>query len=296
MAIQSKVDRNVGGEEMRSSTNLAGIAALFLIWLAMLLIGGSASALDGRILGLLHAGDRPALSGAAALLTAVGGWVALTVFALLATAFLFLRDRRRKAALLLVVVLGGRMSVELQKYLGGRPRPAELDQLVAVHSKSFPSGHAANSMITCLAIALLLLPRRLAIAAAILLSLLIGLSRIMLGVHWPSDVVGGWAFGLFWTLALVRFAEPRGTRLPASALNPRKETNMADETDRRPDDSAIIDRMEEGPGQSGSSGGNLQRDVAARDEEEQETGEGGVTRVHKSDKPDDGDEPNLPNR
>jgi undecaprenyl-diphosphatase len=281
---------------MRSSTNTAGIAALFLIWLAMLLVGGSGSALDGRILGLLYAGDSPALASAAALLTAAGGWVALTAVALLAAALLFLRNERRKAALLLVIVLGGRISVALQKYLGDRARPAELDQLVAVHSKSFPSGHAANFMITCLAIALLLLPRRAAIAAAILLSLLIGLSRIMLGVHWPSDVVGGWAFGLFWTLALVRFAEPQGTRPPASALNRRKETIMADDTNRRPDDSAVIDRMEEGPGQSGSSGGNLQREVAARDEEEQEIGEGGITRVHKSDKPDDGDEPNLPNR
>lgn len=66
---------------------------------------------------------------------------------------------------------------------------------------------------------------------------------------------------------------------------------------RRHDDSELIDRTEETPGQSGASGGNLQRDVASRDEQDQATGtDGGVTRVHKGDKPDDGDEPTLPNR
>ena len=65
---------------------------------------------------------------------------------------------------------------------------------------------------------------------------------------------------------------------------------------KRPDDSDLIDAMEDAPSQSGASGGNLQRDVASRDELDQTTGDGGVTRARKSDKPDDGDEPTLPNR
>ena len=69
----------------------------------------------------------------------------------------------------------------------------------------------------------------------------------------------------------------------------------------RPDDSEIIDRAEEAPNQSGVSGGNMQREVAARAEEEHEIGSGGdegdsVTRVHGSDKPKGGDTPTLPNR
>jgi undecaprenyl-diphosphatase len=48
---------------------------------------------------------------------------------------------------------------------------------------------------------------RLAAAGAILLSLLIGTSRVMLGVHWPSDVIGGWAFGLLWVLLTLRVAQ-----------------------------------------------------------------------------------------
>jgi hypothetical protein len=70
---------------------------------------------------------------------------------------------------------------------------------------------------------------------------------------------------------------------------------MADRT--RPDDHELVDRMEEAPGQSGVSGGNLQRDVASRAEEAHEIGgETGVTRVHGADKPHKGDRPNLPNR
>jgi hypothetical protein len=69
----------------------------------------------------------------------------------------------------------------------------------------------------------------------------------------------------------------------------------------RPDDSALIDAAEPAPGQSGASGGNLQRDVGTRAEEEHEIGQAGgegdaVTRLHKSDKPRDGDRRNLPNR
>ena len=69
----------------------------------------------------------------------------------------------------------------------------------------------------------------------------------------------------------------------------------------RPDDSALIDEMEEAPSQSGVSGGNLQREIGARAEEEHEIGSGGdegdaVTRVHGADKSKGGDRPNLPNR
>jgi hypothetical protein len=70
---------------------------------------------------------------------------------------------------------------------------------------------------------------------------------------------------------------------------------MADRT--RPDDHELIDEMEEGASQSGVSGGNLQRDVASRAEEEHELGgDTGVTRVQGEDKPRGGDRPNLPNR
>jgi hypothetical protein len=69
------------------------------------------------------------------------------------------------------------------------------------------------------------------------------------------------------------------------------------ERNPRPDDSALIDAMEGAPGQGGTSGGNLQRDVASQAEEAREIGgNAGVTRVTGEDKPADGDEPTLPRR
>jgi len=99
----------------------------------------------------------------------------------------------------------------VQKYWVARERP-DLDlHLVVVKTSSFPSGHATSSMIFYLTLALALTAgsRRqwIAAAVAILLSFLIGTSRVMLGVHWPSDVIGGWAFGMLWVMLTLRLAE-----------------------------------------------------------------------------------------
>jgi undecaprenyl-diphosphatase len=99
----------------------------------------------------------------------------------------------------------------VQKFSIERARPTLEPHLVVVKTWSFPSGHAASSMIFYLTLALALAPegrwRRIAAGAAILLSLLIGVSRVMLGVHWPSDVVGGWSFGMLWVMLTLRRAE-----------------------------------------------------------------------------------------
>jgi undecaprenyl-diphosphatase len=106
--------------------------------------------------------------------------------------------------MLLAVILVGRGITEVEKLAVARPRPELEPHLAIVRTWSFPSGHATSSMIFYLTLALALGAgkpwQRIAAAAAVLLSLLIGVSRVMLGVHWPSDVVGGWAFGLLWVL------------------------------------------------------------------------------------------------
>jgi undecaprenyl-diphosphatase len=111
---------------------------------------------------------------------------------------------------LLLVILLGRALSEVQKYWIARARPDLDPHLVVVKTSSFPSGHATSSMIFYLTLALALAPtpwKRVAAAAAILISLLIGASRVMLGVHWPSDVIGGWSFGMLWVLLTLRFSE-----------------------------------------------------------------------------------------
>ncbi len=77
---------------------------------------------------------------------------------------------------------------------------------MAEYSASFPSAHAANSTVTFLAVAILMTKSRLATVIAVVLAAAVGLSRIILGVHWPPDVIGGWAFA---GLALLLFSKFR---------------------------------------------------------------------------------------
>jgi membrane-associated phospholipid phosphatase len=134
------------------------------------------------------------------LLTALGGAAVLLPFAALVAAVTARRNRAAAIALV-ATVLGGRLLIEVMKITVNRPRPTIDAHAVSVFSQSFPSGHAGNSMITYGAAALFALPERWrapGLAAAALLSLLVGATRPILGVHWPSDVVGGWCFGALW--------------------------------------------------------------------------------------------------
>lgn len=125
------------------------------------------------------------------------------------SAWLAWRGRRRAALALGAAVLGERLISDGLKLLIDRNRPAFDIHPVATHISSFPSGHATNSMAVFLAIALIAVPRanrRPAVLTALTSSLLIGASRPYLGVHWPSDVIGGWALGaalaiIAWTVA-----------------------------------------------------------------------------------------------
>ena len=182
------------------------LCGLLLLWLSMLSLGGPEARLDRLILDAMHRSD---LVPPARILTLLGNWPATTAATLAAAAWLGWKGLRRPAVLLMLITFSGRAMVELQKFAFARARPDAEGHLVAVHSLSFPSGHAANSMLVCLAIALLAAPparRGWAVALALLLSLLIGLTRLVLDVHWPSDLVGGWAFGAGWTLLLMRLA------------------------------------------------------------------------------------------
>jgi undecaprenyl-diphosphatase len=189
---------------------LAGLA-LILVWAAMLAFGGG-TPLDRALLLQLHAGGHPALVRAAWIVTQFGDEAVLLPITALAAVLLIVRRKVHAAVLLLAIALSGRLLVELLKLWTARPRPEASLHLVGTQTWSFPSGHAANATIVGLALALLLVrdPRRrlAALAAAALLALLVGLSRVMLGVHWPSDVVAGWAFGLLGILLLVRLKRP----------------------------------------------------------------------------------------
>lgn len=187
-----------------------GALGLAALWLAMLLLGGGG--LDGVLLLDLYVADTPGLALAAMLFTYLGNGKPLIAITAAVAGWLIYRGRTGAAALLVVATLSGRVLVVLQKLYFARLRPEENLRLVEVSSLSFPSAHAANSTMVFLGIALLAFedPRRRkwALGAALLLSFLIGLSRPMLGVHWPSDVIAGWSFGALWLLLWLRLAGP----------------------------------------------------------------------------------------
>jgi undecaprenyl-diphosphatase len=188
---------------------IATIVILAAIWLAMLLNGGGA--IDRALYEALYAGHRPLLQEIARAFTLLGEPTLLIGAGILLALGLWWVGRGRLGLALLLVTMTGRGLSEAQKYWIARVRPGLEPHLVVVKTSSFPSGHATSSMIFYLSLALVFTAhsrRRVgAAAAAILLSLMIGTSRVMLGVHWPSDVIGGWAFGLLWVLLTLRPAE-----------------------------------------------------------------------------------------
>lgn len=140
-------------------------------------------------------------------ITALGSSTVLTLIVALAVSYLLAIRRRLLAAIVVASVAGGVVLNALLKISFARPRPEIVVPLVNESSMSFPSGHAANSATIYLTLAILLAStrtqphvRHVIIAGALLVTMLVGVSRIYLGVHWPSDVVAGWAVGASWSL------------------------------------------------------------------------------------------------
>lgn len=120
--------------------------------------------------------------------------------------------QRRTAAFLAVSVLGMALVIESAKALADRPRPETA--LTFATSSSFPSGHALGIMVGVLAFLTVLLPRLSglarvwAVVTGAALVLLVGLARVVLNVHHPTDVLAGWALGYLWFLACVKVVPP----------------------------------------------------------------------------------------
>lgn len=140
-------------------------------------------------------------------ITALGGTTVLALMTIMGTAFLLLSRQRAIAAFMFLSILGGWLASTLLKIGIARPRPDLVPHLVEVHDLSFPSGHAMLSAVTYLTLGALLSraqqyreTRIFLISSAIFLTLIIGLSRIYLGVHFPTDVLGGWCAGATWAL------------------------------------------------------------------------------------------------
>ncbi|UIJ46417.1 phosphatase PAP2 family protein [Sphingomonas cannabina] len=197
---------------------IAGALVAGALWLLFRLgsevRAGEAMALDRSLMLAMRVPGHPELpagpawlAGAMGDVTALGGATVLTGVVVLTIVFLALKRLWRPALLVLMASLSGSWAVSALKAGFARPRPTLIDHLVEVSNASFPSGHAANSAIIYLTLASLLFPvvreariRVFVLAVALLLTGAIGISRVYLGVHWPSDVLAGWLFGALWAL------------------------------------------------------------------------------------------------
>jgi undecaprenyl-diphosphatase len=192
--------------------SVVGLLGFGFIELADEVGQGSTQALDARLLLSLR---NPAdltdpigpgwLQESARDITALGGHVVLSLITLATAAYLIM-TRRGGVALLVAASVGGGMIVSTLLKLGyERPRPDLVPHAAKVYTASFPSGHAMLSAVVFLTLGALLArvhkPRRVKLfflGLAVALTILVGASRVYLGVHWPSDVLAGWCVGAAW--------------------------------------------------------------------------------------------------
>jgi undecaprenyl-diphosphatase len=216
---------------------LALLSAALLAWgfieLADEVAGGETQSVDERVVDALRNPDDPRLprgprwlADGARDITALGSTVVLTLVVAFSAGYLLLLGRTRGAALLVAAVLSGVLLSSTLKSSYNRTRPPEGSALQGTQTASFPSGHSFSSAVVYLTLGAMLArfarTRRLRvyfIVVALLLPLLIGLSRVYLGVHYPSDVLAGWAAGAAWALwwwVIARFVWPDDPEAAAS--------------------------------------------------------------------------------
>jgi len=195
---------------------MLGVGVCLLLWgflaLASEVMEGDTTTLDTRILVALRKSDDPSrpigpswVENSLLDLTAIGGPTVLGLVVVAVVGFLVLQTRYHTAIVVLATAASGELVNSVLKNVFLRPRPDVVPHLRNVTTSSFPSGHAMESAIIYLTLGAMLMrlsERRItkvySMAIAIALTLLVGISRVYLGVHYPTDVIAGWMFGFFW--------------------------------------------------------------------------------------------------
>ncbi len=141
-------------------------------------------------------------------ITALGSVVALMIFTATTAGYLYFTKQPWIAVFVVIAVLSGTAMSSALKLGFNRPRPDLVPHKTRIYTKSFPSGHSAMSSIAYLTLGAVMARaerRRRAkvflLAVPVFLLLIVGVSRVYLGVHWPTDVLAGWAFGVSWAAA-----------------------------------------------------------------------------------------------
>lgn len=214
MGVRSWVTERAGWVRATDLRLIAEIGVVVILILAFILVGNGVGEvdLDDRILlALRDAPDDPrgprSVENAVMHLSALGSGVVTGLLTLIAVMFLFLARRRAYAVLVLACAAGTLVFMATLKSLYERPRPTSVTHIDPPGGLSFPSGHSMISAALYLTLAVMIaraLPERrlriFVICTGAFIAMLVGFTRLYLGVHYPTDVLGGWIVGLTWAL------------------------------------------------------------------------------------------------
>ena len=196
------------------ATTLAGLAlavlsVLFFAWLSEEVMENDTARFDAHVRALVHRNSDPLITQAMRTASDVGSPLAVGLLTLIACALFWIWRRREDAVVLAVTVVGASVLDYVLKASFRRDRPIPFPGIATLDSFSFPSGHALVALCFYGVLARLMnshirsVGARTGIwAAAVFIVLVIGFSRIYLGVHYPSDVVAGYAAGSVWIAAI----------------------------------------------------------------------------------------------
>lgn len=188
------------------------VFGFFFLEIAEEVAEGDTGAIDRQLLMFLRSTADPAVPAGPRWLkiamldiTALGGLSVLILLTLVIAGYLLVARKTATAIFLLGATASGALVGALLKAIFMRPRPNLVTHLIEVETTSFPSGHAMNSAVVFLTLGALLTQTQKGLAVriylmtiAIILTLIVGFSRVYLGVHWPSDVLAGWCVGATW--------------------------------------------------------------------------------------------------